>query len=54
MICIMDIHNVLLNCKNTTLLYIAHIFFYLDKTKFSLPLDKIMVSVTSNEYIVDN
>jgi hypothetical protein len=44
MICIMDIHNVLLKCRNTTLLYIAYIFFDLDETKFSLPLDDIMVN----------
>jgi hypothetical protein len=40
----MDIHNALVKIRNTQLLYIAYIFFYLDETKFSLPLDKIMVN----------
>ena len=48
----MNIHNAVSKIKNVTLLYIAYIFFYLDGTKFTLPLDDVMKTVTGNEYIL--
>jgi hypothetical protein len=44
----------IVSLQNISLSFVAYILFYLEETKFTLPLEDIMVSITSNEYIVDN
>ncbi len=38
-----NIKNLVIGVRNNVLLYIAGIFFYLNDTKFTIPLDEVMV-----------